>query len=630
MKGISLSPFCRRWIPRSLVLAIVMLALAPTSQVMADSVVTFPDPNLDAVIREAIGKPTGDIYESDLNTLSEFNASNRGIVDLTGIEHCVNLGHVVLRSNQISDLSPLSGLLDLHELDLGLNNVSDPSPLLSLSLSWLWLDHNKISNLALVPGTSDILDLGYNQIRSLAGFSGRTDTMGLSHNQINDLSGFSGSAQILDLSHNQVSDIRPLTEAPFTNALSTVYLRANPLSSTSRNTYIPALEANNVKVYWDVPANQYPDRPVNASPTNAAAGTSLTPTLSASAFSDPDGDGDTHAASRWQVRGATGGYNSPIWDSGSSTPAISIAVPEGKLRNGTTYYWRVGYKDSGGLWSSYSKETAFTTAPAPVLSSPPAIVTVAANSTSSTSATLNLHLSSLGSATSVQVSFEWGQGTAYGSITTPQAMTSTGHFSYSLSGLAPATAYYFRAKAVGDGASYGGDMAFTTNAAPAVIPPVVPDDDIGTGDDGQVVEKPAVPEIPDTDSDSAPPTITSLVSNIGRPGQELTMTITGANLTGATAVSLGAGIVISAFTVASDTEITARIAIGSAAEAGPRDVTMVTPHGTITATGAFTVEGAESKSHLWVYPAAAVGGLAGLGMLASLGIWLARRQTGNS
>jgi len=47
--------------------------------------VTFPDPNLEAAIREALDKPEGPITE-DLARLTELDASERGMSDFTGIE----------------------------------------------------------------------------------------------------------------------------------------------------------------------------------------------------------------------------------------------------------------------------------------------------------------------------------------------------------------------------------------------------------------------------------------------------------------------------------------------------------------------------------------------------------------
>jgi len=41
---------------------------------MEQSVIAFPDPNLEMVIREAIDKPEGDIYASDLYGIKLLNS----------------------------------------------------------------------------------------------------------------------------------------------------------------------------------------------------------------------------------------------------------------------------------------------------------------------------------------------------------------------------------------------------------------------------------------------------------------------------------------------------------------------------------------------------------------------------
>ncbi len=95
----------------------------------------------------------------------------------------------------------------------------------------------------------------------------------------------------------------------------------------------------------------------------------------------------------------------------------------------------------------------------------PTVTTNAATSVTTTSAILNGSLSSLGAASPVTVSFEWGTTTDYGNETTAQTVTSTGSFDAQLSGLTPATTYYFRAKAVINGTSYSSDRSFTTTVA---------------------------------------------------------------------------------------------------------------------------------------------------------------------
>jgi predicted outer membrane repeat protein len=83
-------------------------------------------------------------------------------------------------------------------------------------------------------------------------------------------------------------------------------------------------------------------------------------------------------------------------------------------------------------------------------------------------------------------------------------------------------------------------------------------------------------------------TITSCNPNQGLQGQcPMTVVITGANLTGATTVSFGAGITVNSLVVNSATQITAIICIATGA--GPRDVSVTTPFGYGTLMGGFTV-----------------------------------------
>ena len=56
-----------------------------------DPVVVLPDAGLQAAIREALNKPQGDIYASELAWLKELDAAHRGIQDLSGLEYCTNL-----------------------------------------------------------------------------------------------------------------------------------------------------------------------------------------------------------------------------------------------------------------------------------------------------------------------------------------------------------------------------------------------------------------------------------------------------------------------------------------------------------------------------------------------------------
>jgi len=113
--------------------------------------------------------------------------------------------------------------------------------------------------------------------------------------------------------------------------------------------------------------NSPPNAPTNSTPTNGALRQKITPTLTASAFSDPDG-GDTQAAAQWLIRILSDPtYSSPAFDSGTDETNLTlISVPSGNLSKNTTYFWKVRYRDDLGEWSNYSSETAFTTGVVPV------------------------------------------------------------------------------------------------------------------------------------------------------------------------------------------------------------------------------------------------------------------------
>jgi uncharacterized repeat protein (TIGR02543 family) len=186
-----------------------------TANFAAGNVVVLPDPNLEAAIREAIGRPTGPIYESDLEGLTSLSATYRGITDLTGLEHCINLVSLDLRDNQISDISPLAGLTKLEWLDLSYNLISNISPLANLTnLKWLYLYNNLISNISPLANLTNLLYLY------------------LHSNQISNISPLANLTNLtrLLLFSNQISDISPLTNL---TKLTWLYLHNNQISNIS-------------------------------------------------------------------------------------------------------------------------------------------------------------------------------------------------------------------------------------------------------------------------------------------------------------------------------------------------------------------------------------------------------------
>jgi hypothetical protein len=158
--------------------------------------------------------------------------------------------------------------------------------------------------------------------------------------------------------------------------------------------------------------------------------------------------------------GTASGVYSVETTSQAMTSTGDFTAPTGGLAAATTYYFRA--KGNGGVHgTSYGAEEVFTTS-----SIPPSVTTDNATDLTTNSAALNGNLDSLGSATVVNVSFQYGttQGGPYTNSTTSQAKTTAGAFHIGVTGLHPATTYYYRAKADGgtNGTAYGAEASFRT------------------------------------------------------------------------------------------------------------------------------------------------------------------------
>lgn len=85
--------------------------------------IVFADPELDHAVRDAIGKPAGDLMQEDVEWLAELDVSYRAIRSLEGIERLTSLQMLNLSHNEITDIGPLRKLQNLKELHLEDNNL---------------------------------------------------------------------------------------------------------------------------------------------------------------------------------------------------------------------------------------------------------------------------------------------------------------------------------------------------------------------------------------------------------------------------------------------------------------------------------------------------------------------------
>ena len=226
--------------------------------------VTFPDENLEAAIRDALGKPAGEeITATELADLTMLWALFSDITDLTGLEYCTNLTELNIYGNQISDISPLSSLTNLSQLRLGGNQIGDISSLASLTnMILLYLGENQISDISPLSSLTNLtlLDLDGNQISDISPLASlvNLNALSLNENQIRDISPLASLVNIitLRLSDNQISDISPLVENSGLGEGDEVYLEDNNLDLSEGSddmVNIRTLENRGVVVHYLIP-----------------------------------------------------------------------------------------------------------------------------------------------------------------------------------------------------------------------------------------------------------------------------------------------------------------------------------------------------------------------------------------
>ncbi len=154
-----------------------------------------------------------------LRNVTALSLANRNISDLTPLAGLINLVNISLNHNNISNIAPLAGLTNLEYINLHQNKISDITPLASLKeLHSLDLDQNNISDITSLAGLTKLvyLSLGENKISDITPLADLTNLKYLYLNQ-NNISNVTTLANLtnlkfLELSQNNISDIAPLTK----------------------------------------------------------------------------------------------------------------------------------------------------------------------------------------------------------------------------------------------------------------------------------------------------------------------------------------------------------------------------------------------------------------------------------
>jgi len=199
--------------------------------------VSFADVNLDGLVRAAVRKRTGQLYNTDLAGLSVLAGNGTGIRRLNGLEFCTDLSRVFLWFEPVEDIAPLSMLPRLDYVDLLGCPVADIGPLVGLP---------KLTRLGLAdlshPDGLDISPLADPTFDRLTFLN--LDGCGLETRDLEALSGKRNGAtlshiQALWLRRNRLTDLQPLVDNPHLGPHVTVKLDGNPLTDRALERQVP-------------------------------------------------------------------------------------------------------------------------------------------------------------------------------------------------------------------------------------------------------------------------------------------------------------------------------------------------------------------------------------------------------
>lgn len=193
------------------VVAILNQSPIPTSETIVD----FPDPQVALQIREQINKPSGDIYKDDLLPLTELILSESTIMNIWGLENCVNLQSLSLYGGKFTDITPVGNLTKLTNLTIYGNKISDVSALQYLTeLRELSLTSPEITDISflrpLVKLEVLVLPDQIQNIDPLRGLTRLTNlSLGITTSDISPLQNLT-ELKILRLTGSEISDISPI------------------------------------------------------------------------------------------------------------------------------------------------------------------------------------------------------------------------------------------------------------------------------------------------------------------------------------------------------------------------------------------------------------------------------------
>ena len=203
----------------SIMVATVYLSLCST--IFAQNqpqVVEILDPNLRSALREALSLSSNQpITQARMRSLTKLSAAQRGIKDLTGLEHATALKWLHIARNDIRDLRPLTTMTRLELLHAHSNPITSISPLSNLTqLRDIDFGGCRIRDLSPLQSLRKltVIRIHYNQLEDIGPLAKLTQLRILraDGNQITNTRPLANLAQLreLRLNHNRIVDVTPL------------------------------------------------------------------------------------------------------------------------------------------------------------------------------------------------------------------------------------------------------------------------------------------------------------------------------------------------------------------------------------------------------------------------------------
>ena len=235
----------KRYIKVVAICMIITILMLPGVAKAEDSMVDIPDNNLKQALLTTGVDTNGDgkIAESEIGALTgELNLSNKGIVNLSGLEYAINITGLYLDKNSslksIANLSPLSKLKVLSLVSTG---VSDLSVVTNFqSLNYLDISKSSIVNLNSISGLTSLETLLLNQtnVSSIVPVQNMTNLkkLSLSGTKVRDITALASLTNLtyLDISYdylaeNSISKLEPLTNLEYLNIENNLFFDSTPL-----------------------------------------------------------------------------------------------------------------------------------------------------------------------------------------------------------------------------------------------------------------------------------------------------------------------------------------------------------------------------------------------------------------